>query len=148
MISNSDLERWGDYSGNQRKYDEPGIVWVSSSFGQANKKNNTWISQLVSPELMVAVEETKKARASILTFPNPANQYMSIDFELHEPMWIDATLYDLQGKPVAHLLHGQPRNAGKIRLEMSTEPLSAGVYILRDTAKGEVLATEEVIIAH
>ncbi len=42
------VQRWGDYTGSQRKYDEPGTVWVSGTWGSANRENRTWISELIS----------------------------------------------------------------------------------------------------
>ncbi|MEQ8323365.1 MAG: T9SS type A sorting domain-containing protein [Vicingaceae bacterium] len=39
-------ERWGDYFGIQRKYNEPGVVWTAGFFGRANRSSGTWISEL------------------------------------------------------------------------------------------------------
>ena len=39
-------ERWGDYSGSQRKYNQPGRVWVNGMWANASKKNTTWIGEL------------------------------------------------------------------------------------------------------
>lgn len=43
-------ERWGDYSGSQRKYNEPGKVWAVGSFGNAQRRNATWVAELQSPD--------------------------------------------------------------------------------------------------
>jgi len=43
-------ERWGDYSGIQRKYNDTGVVWTAGFFGRTNK-NYTWIAEVIaSPE--------------------------------------------------------------------------------------------------
>ena len=39
-------ERWGDYYGIQRKYNEPGVVWTAGFFGRENKSSATWIGKL------------------------------------------------------------------------------------------------------
>lgn len=39
-------ERWGDYSGIQRKYNENGIVWGAGFYARNNNINYTWISQV------------------------------------------------------------------------------------------------------
>lgn len=50
-----DTQRWGDYTGSQRKYNEPGVVWINGTYGKApapggfNVYRNTWNSILKSP---------------------------------------------------------------------------------------------------
>lgn len=39
-------ERWGDYIGIQRKYNEPGKVFSSGYYSLPNKVNSTWISEI------------------------------------------------------------------------------------------------------
>ncbi len=43
-------ERWGDYFGIQRVYDEPGVVWTAGYYGTFNNRNATWINKLTSPD--------------------------------------------------------------------------------------------------
>ena len=43
-------ERWGDYFGIQRKYNEGKTVWLAGYYGDPNRKNQTWISQVFSPD--------------------------------------------------------------------------------------------------
>ena len=47
-------ERWGDYTGSQRVYDEPGKVWSNGSFGEqenstGKRVNQTWVAELERP---------------------------------------------------------------------------------------------------
>ncbi|MGB1317870.1 MAG: hypothetical protein ACPG5W_06675, partial [Flavobacteriales bacterium] len=44
------LERWGDYSGSQRLYDEPGTVWAAGSFGDVGNGHGTWLALIRSPD--------------------------------------------------------------------------------------------------
>ena len=39
-------ERWGDYFGLQRKYNEPGVVWSAGFFGLENLGSATWINEI------------------------------------------------------------------------------------------------------
>ncbi|HAW51472.1 MAG TPA: hypothetical protein DCX54_03945, partial [Flavobacteriales bacterium] len=39
-------ERWGDYFGLQRKYDEPGVIWAAGFYGLANYSSATWINEI------------------------------------------------------------------------------------------------------
>lgn len=47
---NDSYERWGDYFGMQRKYNEPKTVWVSGYFGTSKKQNSTWVAEVFSPD--------------------------------------------------------------------------------------------------
>ncbi|MFQ5335303.1 MAG: T9SS type A sorting domain-containing protein [Flavobacteriales bacterium] len=50
-ILSGTYERWGDYSGIQRKFDEEGKIWCATSYGDANRRNATWISELTMPSV-------------------------------------------------------------------------------------------------
>jgi len=43
-------ERWGDYFGMQRRYNEPKTVWLAGYFGNQNKQNATWVAEVFSPD--------------------------------------------------------------------------------------------------
>jgi hypothetical protein len=43
-------ERWGDYSGIQKKYNEPGSLWCAGFYARNNNVNYTWISKLSATE--------------------------------------------------------------------------------------------------
>lgn len=49
----ADVERWGDYFGMQRKFNEPQTAWVAGYFGNVDKKNATWVAALQSPDTNV-----------------------------------------------------------------------------------------------
>ncbi|MCI5055084.1 MAG: T9SS type A sorting domain-containing protein, partial [Flavobacteriales bacterium] len=49
-LENDPYERWGDYFGLQRVYDNPGEVWSSGMWGLTSKRSATWISQIQSPD--------------------------------------------------------------------------------------------------
>ncbi|PCH94719.1 MAG: hypothetical protein COB85_05305, partial [Bacteroidetes bacterium] len=41
-------ERWGDYSGIQRKYNDTGVVWMAGFYGRSDEVNYTWVTQVTS----------------------------------------------------------------------------------------------------
>lgn len=43
-------DRWGDYFGLQRKYNEPEVAYASGYYGLPNNGSGTWITQLISPD--------------------------------------------------------------------------------------------------
>ncbi|MFH1320503.1 MAG: T9SS type A sorting domain-containing protein [Bacteroidota bacterium] len=59
-------ERWGDYTGSQRKYNEPGKVWTTGYYGDSLKKNGTWIAELQSVDsTIMAISITDSVDESI-----------------------------------------------------------------------------------
>lgn len=47
---NGTYERWGDYLGFQTRFNEPGKVYCSGYYGMLNRKNATWVNELISPD--------------------------------------------------------------------------------------------------
>lgn len=43
-------ERWGDYFGLQRKYNEPGKVFSFGYFADESKRNTGWVNEIMSPD--------------------------------------------------------------------------------------------------
>lgn len=43
-------DRWGDYFGLQRKYNDPGTVYASGFYGLPTNVSGTWLTQLISPD--------------------------------------------------------------------------------------------------
>ena len=41
-------ERWGDYSGIQRRYNDTGTVWIAGFYGRADEFNYTWVSEVTA----------------------------------------------------------------------------------------------------
>jgi len=129
-------ERWGDYTGSQRKYDEPGVVWVSGNFGKfidgfpfTQRNNATWIASLRSTvEASVAVENNVgKNQTSV--YPNPSSSYFNASIILPEAGVVNFTLYDINGKIVKQLLRNQA-TVGENIFSFSTSPLISGTYLL------------------
>ncbi len=42
-------ERWGDYFGIQRVFNEPGKVWTTGFYGLADRKSSIWVNELQAP---------------------------------------------------------------------------------------------------
>lgn len=73
-------ERWGDYSGVQRKYNENGKVYMSGSFGKQNLTNGTWIAELISP--YVPSSKSKLITADV----KPVTTYAACDGSISNAM--------------------------------------------------------------
>lgn len=139
-ILSGDYERWGDYTGSQRKYDDPGTVWVSGNFakivmntpfpGSTCRCNGTWVAELrATEEVSVGSSDSENAINSINTYPNPTDDKFILDFEVSETQSVELRIFDMAGREVRHLMNGKAK-AGTNRFSFSLAPLPSGNYIL------------------
>jgi hypothetical protein len=122
-------QRWGDYSGSQRKYDEPGVVWVNGLYGNSSHQNSTWIAELAFSPAGI-VEASKQAPAELNLYPNPLSETMEVNFVLQEHAYLSFDVYDMQGKLIKTLLRNKVMSGNNL-FRFSMEPLPAGAYILQ-----------------
>ncbi|MDR9398192.1 MAG: T9SS type A sorting domain-containing protein [Salibacter sp.] len=62
-------ERWGDYFGIQRVYNNPGTVYTGGFYGKGGNQSNTWLSKLT-----IAPAETSDPQLAVDTTFSPANR--------------------------------------------------------------------------
>ncbi len=142
-------QRWGDYSGSQRKYDEPGKVWAAGFFGDrigVNRVNATWISEIASPD---TTSEPPLSAASLKpfqpkAFPNPVADIFSVDFELANDQFLNISLFDASGRLVKAFIRDLVKRGGN-RFSFSIAPLGSGMYFLQISNGGEVIMTEKIL---
>ena len=84
-------ERWGDYFGIQRRYNEKNTVWTAGFYGRQNG-NYTWLSELTTEEeLPITVTVTKDQDASIyntsdgILVANPTNGVLPYQIIWNDP---------------------------------------------------------------
>lgn len=147
-----DTERWGDYSGLQRKYNENGEIWASGYFGKKGSGlgrqnlNGTWISQLQPswPE-PTTVENKVSSRPEVKTYPNPTENFLRVKFDIEKARQLNFALYDQRGHHLTTLMESWVK-PGTARLSFSMAPLESGIYILRITdQKGELVASKKLV---
>jgi hypothetical protein len=143
-------DRWGDYSGNQRKYNDPGKVWVAGTFGKykstapfnLKRQLGTWIAELQKQNDEIAI--TIPEYFDLLTYPNPSTDIISVELFVPYDAVINVSLYDISGKLVKCLLNGTA-TAGKNLLIFSTLPLRKGVYFLTIKGPNSIFLTKKIV---
>ncbi|MBL4754071.1 MAG: T9SS type A sorting domain-containing protein [Flavobacteriales bacterium] len=80
-------ERWGDYFGIQRKYNEQNTVWTAGFYGRANN-NYTWVSQLIATD--------EVSLAATITEVNDMSAYMINDGSMTVTVTDGYTPYTIQ----------------------------------------------------
>ena len=146
------LERWGDYFGIQRKYNEAGTVWLSGFYGKKQPgvgnpfANYSWISSLKSPYTVPQnIESTNNNNHNAIVYPNPANEKTSITFELDTKQWIDISIYDIKCNLV-QILYRDIAKAGGNLFSFITTPLSNGNYIIQVKNNQEILFSKKLLV--
>ncbi|MCB0538390.1 MAG: choice-of-anchor J domain-containing protein [Bacteroidetes bacterium] len=81
--------------------------------------------------------------AGLEIFPNPANNNLTVNFELDNTQNIDITVYTVTGNKVAT----QNFNANSVNTSFNTSNFNEGVYILKiETEKG--VKTQKFVVKH
>jgi hypothetical protein len=149
-------ERWGDYSGIQRKYNEAGKAWVAGFYGRIVGSgistfpgNATRISEIQSPYLPVPVGIDNQApvtTSDLSVYPVPNRNYkpLRISFTADKEQYYNFSIYDLQGRLVADLLN-EKAEEGKNEFSFSTTPLKKGIYFLNISSGQETISRKFVV---
>lgn len=151
-------ERWGDYTGIQRRYNATSQIWVSGYWGFSNNAPGTWIAKLAGPNddpdndpdnpehqrYWPEGLNTPIAQSKFNVFPNPSTDRISVEFFIGENAYLEFTLKDVSGRQIAQLGKGDVK-AGKNLVSFNLSSLARGTYILEaHQADGRVLA-EKII---
>jgi len=145
-FGDGDYERWGDYSGSQRRYNETATVWAVGSWGKETLKNGTWIAELSSTD---SIRSSEFPPLEISAYPNPTVNYITLNFYMEKTADITVDLYTpLEGRRVITLFQDQAK-FGQNVFTFSTEPLAAGVYIAIITSEENIIYQQRIVkIAH
>lgn len=128
-------ERWGDYSGSQRKYNEAGTVWINGFMGFRNElsltnknQHRTFIAKLVSPDsLRTALPLQIEDNFSL--YPNPMESNFDLKFSSPKSSLVKFNLYNSKGELIAELLEARVKE-GENAFSFSTKQLASGIYFL------------------
>lgn len=141
------IERWGDYSGIQRKYNEPNTAWLAGSYVYPSQAYRTWIAKVVNTDSTVvsAVPDIGPDLETKL-YPNPASNQFKLQLVVPDDSYMQFSLYNLQGQLVRKLLEGH-FDEGEADFSFNTQYLAAGTYLLNISNKGALLRTEKIVIS-
>jgi hypothetical protein len=75
-------------------------------------------------------EELPSIFSSINISPNPANDYLSISYELKQSVWVEINTYNAIGQKVKTLQNKAPNTEGVHQLQADVKDLQSGTYQL------------------
>ena len=143
-VMSDTLERWGDYSGSQRKYNQPGVVWTVGSFGNQFGGHGTWIAELLGSDPATSTETIHSNGVKTLVYPNPFYENIFVEFYLDETTFLRLEIVDKSGKPIKLLLEDQVKE-GKNLISFSENYLPNGSYFLLGTANDSTVFCKTII---
>jgi len=131
------IERWGDYSGIQRQYNEIGTVYTVSSYGKPGSVNDAWIGYLSRPEEDPSALNNLTAHQRLLAYPNPVSDWVTfeIDADTHGER-LDAVLLDVNGIKVRDILTTRMTQPGPFKFHFDVGTLTGGSYLLQLSIEG------------
>lgn len=84
---------------------------------------------------------------SLSNFPNPFRDVTNILYTIPEDMWIEISLYDMNGKKLLTILN-RDEEAGSHLYEWNRQKLPSGVYYLQIKVPNRVLSQKIIITDH
>ena len=147
-VLTTNSERWGDYTGCQRKYNSPGEVWTMGTFGLAagaRRIANPYISQWLRPDLVIS-REPVVPQVDLVVYPNPASGRVQLDFVVEQGQQVEISLHDLQGRELNRFFSYPAGRAGEHRFSFDTTPLPAGIYMLSIEVDGAGVAAKRLVV--
>lgn len=151
-ILSGSFQRWGDYSGSQRKYNEPGKVWLSGFFGTRRRVGNinrrinwSWVSATESPDTAsTSLVKNVAVAKNIKAYPNPITAIINTEFELQAATMLTISLFSAEGRLVK-ILYKDKANKGSNQFSFSAEPLANGIYTLHITDGKTVILSKQIV---
>lgn len=127
------FERWGDYTGIQRDYSEPGAFWTSGSFGNEFNRNGTWINKIKVNDVNVGVSKQQPTTHKSIAYPNPAKDQLHVSFHIEQPESFTIYIYDMTGK-IVYTTQKETSFAGRHLFVMQLNDLVPGIYTYQISA--------------
>lgn len=136
------IERWGDYTAIQVKYNQPNRVWMSGSYGMSNARNGVWIGEIeIDNNLGIEISD-----AGMKIFPVPGAGIFQVELNSAYVGTINFRCYDELGQLIFDQ-KGEKSVVGNQRWEINLGGISAGVYYLKvHEAAGEEIYSQKVIL--
>ncbi|MCF8254003.1 MAG: T9SS type A sorting domain-containing protein [Bacteroidia bacterium] len=141
------VERWGDYTGIQRKYNELGVAWLSGSWGTAQGQNRTWIGRVQTNDLTSGLNQTNETISTGKVYPNPSSEQVTFEFEMKTKKLLGVELRSIDGKTTQLLVKDWAKpGLNQVRLDIST--LNSGMYFVNLLSDEGIEHTFKFVVQH
>ena len=146
-------ERWGDYTGINRKYNSAiPQVWMAGAYGAntlpRRASYGTWIAQIKTndaPFTPVAIEPIVAKNETVNIFPNPAKDIFSVEFDNQKAGNVRIELFSMNGQLIK-VLFDDYLNPSLCRISFNKFMLIPGNYLVSITRNNQFLSSHKVVI--
>ena len=107
--------------------------------GSANGDHIYNISQVITPANQTAISELDKLNKDMALYPNPATDFVNMDFNLIYPGNVTVSVYTLTGLKVADIYSAR-HAAGLVHAHADVTSLATGHYLLQVISDNKVIA--------
>lgn len=132
-------QRWGDYEGIQRKFNEPNTYYMVGSYGN-NQYMNAWIARITLND-----QRLDAPVDNVRVFPVPAAQDVYLEVKVEQPGRFTAELVNMTGQQIKGDLD-MYLSGGTHKLRMDRSNLAPGVYVLRLKKDGRIIHSQKIQI--
>lgn len=135
------LERWGDYSGIQKLYNQPNTAYLVGSVTR-NNLYRAFVAKVQTTE--DRAEPLPKVEADKI-YPNPVVDVFTAVFELQQKEKLSFQLYNTMGQQVATLLE-QECQPGRNEFSFDKGSLTTGQYIFVIASDNDKIMTKRLLV--
>lgn len=139
------IERWGDYTGIQTKYNEQGICWLSGNFGDLSGSNRTVVARVKTTDVTLGSKQVKENIQSVF-YPNPVTNFATVEFTVTNRLAITVELGSMDGKYLKDILVDIAK-PGINQLRIDTETLANGTYFVNLKTNEGIIKTHKFVVA-
>jgi hypothetical protein len=143
------VERWGDYTGIQRRYASTTNVpevWMAGAYASNNfRKNsyNSWIAQLF--ENAPSGINTPKPNSKFVLYPNPVIDIFNTSFYNNATGDVRIEMINSNGQNIKTLFNGMLQK-GECTFQFNKGVLTNGIYFLQITHNNKQIYNKQFII--
>lgn len=143
---NSSLERWGDYLGTQRDYNNPNTVWVSGLIGIGGSINAPLVCRVEKPDMPTGTGEVTIQDDNTTVFPNPLKDRISVKMDISgNPNSININLFGINGELIDNIYSSNFVKSGINTFSFDASGLVKGTYLVKVMLDGRLFETKTVV---
>lgn len=141
-----EVERWGDYAGSQREFNNPGLALISGTVGRITRVNHPWVARLARPQFTTSTDDDTIIDGSLDVFPNPVHDRVTFKLDIPEDApSIQVTITDINGQVIDIIKDGAIHKTGKSEMSFATRHLPSGMYTVTVVSRGHPILTETFV---
>lgn len=144
-VMGPEQERWGDYIGIQRVYNDPGTCWLVGSFGNSSNRMEAWVAQVKNTDPQLGISSVVGTQFGIEVFPNPTMDQVSVTIPVDVSGTYQLMIQDITGKTLRHIGTEQmPSTEVKVTVNVAKLPVGTYWLTLIERSSGKVFSEQFV----